>query len=230
MRNRNFRVRNDVVERGSVTKSQKAKNACVERKAGWCFQWKAHGRFSKGDSCSSSHDKLAQGDLCSGQRRKGRSSSPAPNSKAKTDEGGENPQKHQATKRKALHTTGAKFHADIKIVKTLFVKFGILPCVKTTSLRPHGQEDGSPRQVRNRRQRTREGPEPACVQTFSQTVWDTHGGEGRINVQPWYRLVGVVSTSSETHRLPARVSGHLVVLGRQSSPISDQQPAVFRWQ
>ena len=43
----------------------------------------------KRDSCSFSHDNLAQGDLCSGQRRKGRSSSPAPNSKAKTDDGGE---------------------------------------------------------------------------------------------------------------------------------------------
>ena len=32
MRTRNFRVRNDVVERGSVTKSQKGKKAYVERK------------------------------------------------------------------------------------------------------------------------------------------------------------------------------------------------------
>ena len=36
--------------------------------------------MSKGDSCSFSHDKIA-----SGNREKGRSSSPAPNSKAKTD-------------------------------------------------------------------------------------------------------------------------------------------------
>ena len=32
MRSRNFRVRNDVVERGSVTKSQKGRKAYVERK------------------------------------------------------------------------------------------------------------------------------------------------------------------------------------------------------
>ena len=32
MRTRKFRVRNEVVERGSVTKSQKGKKACVERK------------------------------------------------------------------------------------------------------------------------------------------------------------------------------------------------------
>ena len=39
-------------------------------------------------------------------------------------------------------------------------------------------------------------------------------GEGRFNVLPWYRLVGVASTSSETQGgktgLPARVSGHHV--------------------
>ena len=85
MRTRNFLVQNDVVERGAVTKSQKGKKAYVERKVGECFQWKAHGQCSKGDSCGFSHDKLVQGDLYGGQRRKGRSSAPAPNSKAKTD-------------------------------------------------------------------------------------------------------------------------------------------------
>ena len=34
VRTRNFRVRSDVVERGSVTKSQKGKKACVERQVG----------------------------------------------------------------------------------------------------------------------------------------------------------------------------------------------------
>ena len=36
MRNRNFRVRNDVVERGSVAKSQEGNKAYVERKVGEC--------------------------------------------------------------------------------------------------------------------------------------------------------------------------------------------------
>ena len=87
MRTRNFRVRSEVVERGSVTKTQKGKKAHVERKVGESFKRKAHGQRSEGDSCSFSHDELAQGDLYGGQRRKGRSSSPAPNSRAKTDEG-----------------------------------------------------------------------------------------------------------------------------------------------
>ena len=51
MGTRNFRVWNEVVERGSATKSHKGKKACVERKVGDCFQWKARGQSSKGDSC-----------------------------------------------------------------------------------------------------------------------------------------------------------------------------------
>ena len=140
MRTRNFRVRSEVVERGAVTKSQKGKKAYVERQVGQCFQWKAHGQCSKkGDSCSFSHDRLVQGDLYGGQRRKGRSSSPAPNSEAKTDGGEEkNPRKQVERKqaeRKALQTMGAKFRAVTKNVKTRHVDLGILPCVKTTSLR-----------------------------------------------------------------------------------------------
>ena len=50
MRTQNFRVRNEVVERGSVTKSQKGKKAYVERKVVECFMWKAHGQCSEGDS------------------------------------------------------------------------------------------------------------------------------------------------------------------------------------
>ena len=47
---------------------------------------------------------------------------------------------------------------------------------------------GSPR---FNRRRTREGPEPACVQTPLHWRWHTLEGEGRINVLPWYCLVGV---------------------------------------
>ena len=59
-----------------------------------------------------------------------------------------------------------------------------------------GQGDGrSPRQVHNRRRRTREGAEPACV----QTLW-RGGGTRRENILPLYRPVGVAKTSSETQR------------------------------
>ena len=115
MRTRNFRVRSEVVERGSVTKSQKGKKAHVERKVRECVEWKAHGQCSKGDSCSFSHDKQIQRDLRGGQRREGRSSSPAPNSKAKTDEVREkSSSKFLATMWTSLQIKGENFHADVK--------------------------------------------------------------------------------------------------------------------
>ena len=46
-----------------------------------------------------------------------------------------NPQKNMATKRKALQIKGARFHADSVFVKTRRVCFGILPCVRITSLK-----------------------------------------------------------------------------------------------
>ena len=96
IRTRNFRVPNEIMERGSATKSQKRKKAFVERKVGECFQWNAKGQCSKGDSCSFSHDPAsaaASGNGCETHRANGRSSSPAPRSKAKTDAEGETPSK-----------------------------------------------------------------------------------------------------------------------------------------
>ena len=49
---------------------------------------------------------------------------------------GEKSSKHLATERKALQTKGARFRAVTKTVKTRHVNCGILPCVKTSSLRP----------------------------------------------------------------------------------------------
>ena len=83
MRNRKVKVRNDVVERGSVTKSQQGNKAYVERQVGECFQWKAQGQCSQGELCSFSHDRSAPGNGGKGQRQKGRSSSLASHSKAK---------------------------------------------------------------------------------------------------------------------------------------------------
>ena len=68
MRTQNFRVQNEVVERGAVTKNQKGKKAYVARKVGECFQWKSHGQCSKGDSCSFSHEP-ASGNRGGGSKR-----------------------------------------------------------------------------------------------------------------------------------------------------------------
>ena len=54
---------------------------------GECFQWKAHGQCSNGDSCSFSHDIQDSGNRGQGQRPKGRSSSSASHSKAKQTDG-----------------------------------------------------------------------------------------------------------------------------------------------
>ena len=70
MRNHNLKVGNDVMERGSVTKSKKGNKAYVERKVGECVQWKAHGQCAKGDSCSFTHDTPASGHKDCSQRRK----------------------------------------------------------------------------------------------------------------------------------------------------------------
>ena len=88
IRTRNFRVRNEVVERGAATKSQTGKKPFVERKVGECLPRISNGQCSTRDSCSLSHE-LASGNSGGAQRRKGHSSSPAPNSKAKTDSEGE---------------------------------------------------------------------------------------------------------------------------------------------
>ena len=41
-----------------------------------------------------------------------------------------------------------------------------------------GQGDGSPRHAHNRRRRTREGPEPACVPTPFLVEWHMQSGDG----------------------------------------------------
>ena len=92
-----------------------------------------------------------------------------------------------------------------------------------SSMRAGTRWMGSPRHATNRWRRTREGPEPACVRAPFKFGVEHTGGEGRINVLPWYRQVGVASTSTETQGkmigLPARVSGRHVVQGRLSSPV-----------
>ena len=100
-----------------------------------CFQWKTHGQCSKGDSCSFSDDKQVQGDLYGGQTRKGRSSSPAPKSKAKTDEGEEKSSKNirqQRGRQKERNSVQLQKLGKKKSHENV----GILPCVETTSLRP----------------------------------------------------------------------------------------------
>ena len=121
MRTRNFRVRNEVVERGSVTTSQKGKKAIAERKVGDCFRWKAQGQCSKGDSCSFRHDRQAQGYLCSVSDEKDDGLLPHQIRRPRPTKGEKNP--HTQAERKALQTRGAKFRAVTKNVKNPSCRF-----------------------------------------------------------------------------------------------------------
>ena len=94
---KNFIVWSEVVESGAVTKSQKGKRAYVERKVGEIYHWKPNGQCSNGDSFRFSHE-LASGNSGGAQRRKRQSSSPAPNSKAKTDGEGGNTSKESGNR------------------------------------------------------------------------------------------------------------------------------------
>ena len=95
--------------------SQKGKKAYVDRKVEECFQWKSHGQCSKGDSCGFSYE-LASGNRGGGQRRKGQSSSPAPNTKAKTDGEVEKPLKESGNRDESSSDKRATFGADTEIV------------------------------------------------------------------------------------------------------------------
>ena len=103
------RARNEIVERGTATKSQKGRKASVERKVGECYQWNAIGQCSKGDSCNFSDDR-ASGNRCD-QRQKGQSSSFCTKS-ADTDRRRET-QKVQALGEKVLVEQEADLGGDI---------------------------------------------------------------------------------------------------------------------
>ena len=109
MRTRNFRARSEIVERGAVTKSQKGRKASAERKMRECYQWKANGQCSKGDSCSFSHDP-ASGNR-SDQRQEGQSSSLHQKRRHRLTE--RYPQKVQTAQEKVLLEKVAELRAEI---------------------------------------------------------------------------------------------------------------------
>ena len=51
---KNFRIESEITGRVAVT-TGKGQNSFSKRKTGECFQWKANGSCSKGDSCSFLH-------------------------------------------------------------------------------------------------------------------------------------------------------------------------------
>ena len=57
---RNFKARNERIERGVSVKSQTGRKVSGERKVGECHQWRATGQCARGESCSLSHGQKAQ--------------------------------------------------------------------------------------------------------------------------------------------------------------------------
>ena len=86
---------------------------------GECYQWKAHGQCSKGDSCSFSHDTQTSGN--SGEVRVEKDDRPLlhpvrrPNRLTARDK---NPQKDMTKKKTALWKR-VKFHADSNSTKSV---------------------------------------------------------------------------------------------------------------
>ena len=126
------------MERGSVTKSQKGKKAYVDKKVGQCFQWKAKGQNLERRLMWFSHDPAsaaASGNECEAHRAKGRSSSPAPRSKAKTDGRGETPSKSSGNRGESPSDERGTVPCRKRKLISRHVMIGIHPCVKITSLR-----------------------------------------------------------------------------------------------
>ena len=84
MRSRNNKARNEMNDRGAVTRSRRGNKVDVERKVGDHLQWRATGQ-SEGNSCVFKHGEEASGNGSMPRKQKERFFSPAPNSKAIKD-------------------------------------------------------------------------------------------------------------------------------------------------
>ena len=100
------------------------------KKVGECFQWKAQGQCSKGDSCRFSHDKQASGNSGGGKGQRRKKTIVL----SRTTQRQNRLTEKMATKRE-IFTREVSFSVDTKIVIIRRVSSGILPCVWTTSLK-----------------------------------------------------------------------------------------------
>ena len=111
----------------------------------------------------------------------------------------------------------------------------VLKCLYSARIgRADGQGDGVPKACREQAAADSRGSRTCvCANTLSSGVAHA-GGEGRINVLPWYRLVGVAKNSSETQRRKSRAArkGKWPPRGTVTTVLTYPlpKPAVFRWQ
>ena len=133
-RTRNLEARNERIETGVFVKSHKGRKISVERKVGECYQWKATGQCSRGDSCSFSHGQASGNRRDRGQ--KAQWSSPARKARTQTDGG--KPSKGSGLRGDSFsgkkgRKAGHKFpQRKVWWIRRLIL--GILPYVKIPSL------------------------------------------------------------------------------------------------
>ena len=183
MRNRNFRVRIDVVERGSVTKSRKGNNAHVGRKIRVFSVESTRTMFQKETHAVSVMTPKPVETRAKARDEKDDRLLPHPIRRQSGPTARNiNPHRDQGINRKTRETR-VKFHADSNYVKIRRdnSSMGSGKKKKNKSKTGGGQGDGVPKAGVNRRRRTREGPEPACVQApFFVLGWHTQGGKGEL--------------------------------------------------
>ena len=100
--------------------------------------------------------------------------------------------------------------------------------------RTMAREMGSPRQAKNRRRWTREGPELVCVQTPAREGWHTQGRKDELTscrgtVQSAWQKPPVGREGGRTG-LPTKGKWSPRGTGKTVLIFPAQQPAVFRWQ
>ena len=128
------------------------------------------------------------------------------NSKGKTDDGERNLRKTSGNREESSSDKRREIPCRCQNCYNRHENLGILPCVKTTSLRPDGQGDGNPKACPEQAAADSWGSR-TCVCANTSGPWVAHaGGEGWIDVLLWNRLVGVAKTSSETHRRKSRAA------------------------
>ena len=119
-----------------MSKSLNGNKACVERKVGECFQCKAHGQCSKGDSCSFIHDFQLLETSAKVRVDEGDCLSPAFHSKAKTDWRRRTSMFAEISGKESGKLDRQKWNSmPFQILENPSFNFRILPCVRITCLR-----------------------------------------------------------------------------------------------
>ena len=130
-RSKNLRIQSEITERGAVIEG-KGQNPSTKRKTGECFQWKAIGSCSKGESCSFRHKPASGNWEVKVESARGSGLKPA---NERVNESNEQTMKSSASL-EDRPATRAKFPArGEQNEKYRHVIFGTLPCVVITSLK-----------------------------------------------------------------------------------------------